>query len=162
MDAKELMNQVRECRNDEHWQNSDISKGGERLLEIIADHYEICEECRENFDLQEYEETTLIDIWHHFMAANEAPEEWICEEGLQALFDAPIGVYLVTIENSEPSKWNIATSEEGAKFDLTRKFPGVEFDDFEPCEEPEAVENEYVMLAKVNGETVARIYTEAA
>ena len=33
---------------------------------------------------------------------------------------------------------------------------------FEPCEEPEAVENEYVMLAKVNGETVARIYTEAA
>jgi hypothetical protein len=161
MNAQELMNQVRECR-EEQWQNSDISAGGERLLEIIAAHYETCEECRENFDVQEYEETTLIDLWHRFMAVNEAPEEWICEEGLQALFDAPIGVYLVTIENSEPSKWNIGTSEAGVKFGLERKFPGVEFGDFEACEEPEAVENEYVMLATVNGETVARIYTEAA
>ena len=161
MNAEELMKQVRECRG-EQWQNSDISAGGERLLEVIAAHYEICEECRENFDGQEYEETTLISLWHRFMAVNEAPEEWICEEGLQALFDAPIDVFLVTIENSEPSKWSIETSLAGAKFGLRQKFPGVEFDDFELYEEPEAVENEYVMMAAVDGEPVARIYTEEA
>lgn len=110
MNANELIYQVRECRG-EQWQNSDISSGGERLLEIIAAHYETCEECRDNFDMQEYEETTLIDIWHRFMAVNEAPEEWICEEGLQALFDHPLYVYLVTIEDSDPSEWYIETSE---------------------------------------------------
>lgn len=161
MNANELIYQVRECRG-EQWQNSDISSGGERLLEIIAAHYETCEECRDNFDMQEYEETTLIDLWHRFMAVNEAPEEWICEEGLQALFDHPLGVYLVTIENSDPSEWNIETSEAGVRFGLEKRFPGAEFGDFEVCEEPEAVEDEYVMMVTVDGETVARVYTQGA
>jgi hypothetical protein len=160
MKALELISQVAECRS-ERWQNSDIPSGGERLLEVIADHYKTCEECRETFDLMEYDEETLIDLWHDFMAQTEDPADWICEEGLQALFDHPIDVFLVTIENSDPSKWSIATSEEGAKFALREKYPGVEFGDFEPCEEPDAVENEYVMYATVEGETVARIYTES-
>lgn len=159
MNANELISQVQECRG-EQWQNSDISSGGERLLEIIAAHYGECDECRQDFDAQEYEETTLIDLWHHFMAVNEAPEEWICEEGLRALFDRPLYVYLVTIENSNPSEWHIETSEQGARFGLEKRFPGAVFGDFDLCEEPEAVENEYVMLVTVEGETVARIYTQ--
>lgn len=160
MNANELITQVQECKS-ERWQNSDIPTSGERLLEIIADHYETCEECRDTFDEQEYEETTLIELWHSFMAASEAPEEWICDEGLKMLFDHPVDAYLVTIEDSVPSEWYIRTSEEGVRSGLTKRFPGAKFSDFELCEEPEAKENEYMMLATIDDEIVARIYTQA-
>jgi hypothetical protein len=65
-----------------------------------------------------------------------------------------------TIEDSDPSEWYIETSEPGARFGLEKRFPGAEFGDFDLCEEPEAVENEYVMLVTVEGKMVARIYTQ--
>ena len=38
--------------------------------------------------------------------------------------------------------------------------PGAELeDDFVLCEEPEAAENEYMKLATLSGDVVARIYT---
>jgi hypothetical protein len=157
MNAEELIKQIQECKS-EGWQNSNIPSGGEKLLEIIADHYVTCEECRDTFDEQEYEETTLIELWHSFMAANEDPYEWICDDGLQVLFNNPLDVYLVIIEG-DPSKWYIKTSETWTRFRLEKQFLGAEFSNFELCEEPEAKENEYVMFVTVDDKIVAKVYT---
>ena len=61
MDAKTLIDQVRECKMN-NWKNSDLGRNSEKMLVAIADHFDNCEECRTEFDAQAYPETTLIDF----------------------------------------------------------------------------------------------------
>lgn len=163
MNAKELIGQVEECRS-EHWQDSDISSGGERMLEIIAAHFSVCEDCRDAFDSEEYEEEFLIDLWHRFMCQTEDVSEWICAKGLQALFDHPNDIFIIVPEAQENAgfpNFIIELSGPALEYEIGKRWPGAEIeDDFEPCEEPEASENEYVKCALLGGEIVARIYTE--
>lgn len=77
MNAKQLIEQVNVCRKN-NWQNSDLGKNSEELLEAIADHFETCEECRKEFDVQEYPEETLIEFEGNL--SNTDIYDWICEE----------------------------------------------------------------------------------
>jgi len=164
MNTNDLISQVTECRS-ERWQNSDISRGGERLLEILAAHMQECEECRDAFDAEEYEEDTLIDLWHRYMCQTEDISEWICEEGLQALFDHPLDVFVIVPAQEGVvgyPRFVIELSEPALEYEVEKRWPGAEMGDFELCEEPEASEDEYVMMVTVGGETVARVYTQEA
>ncbi len=160
MNANDLISQVMECRS-EQWQNSDISRGGERLLEILADHVQECKECRDAFDAEEYEETTLIDLWHRYMHTEDI-SEWICDEGLQAIFDHPLDVFVIVPAQEGVvgyPKFVIELSEPALEYEVEKRWPGAEMGDFELCEEPEA---SYVMMVTVGGETVACVYTQGA
>lgn len=75
MDAKTLIAQVREMQA-EDWKNSDLWQASERMLEQIADHYEQCAECAEDFDAQEYPEKTLKEFEDRLGENNVW--EWIC------------------------------------------------------------------------------------
>jgi hypothetical protein len=77
MNAKQLIEQVSECKEN-NWQNSDLGKNSEEMLEIIAEHFENCEECRKEFDSQEYSEEALIDFEGNL--SNTDIYDWICEE----------------------------------------------------------------------------------
>lgn len=59
MGAKMFISQVEECKKNH--------MAGEKIMGIIAAHYKICQECREDFDNMEYEEETLIDLWRNRM-----------------------------------------------------------------------------------------------
>jgi len=162
MNAAELIEHVEECRR-ERWQNSDISSGGERLLELVAAHFQECEECRKAFDTEEYEEETLIGIWHRYMCQNEDPAEWICDEGLQAIFDHPIGVFVIVPAQEGTvgyPEFKIELSEPALHTEIGKRWPEAEIDeDFQLCEEPEAAENEMMKNVIQAGEVVARVYT---
>lgn len=77
MNAKQLIEQVKECAKN-NWQNSDLGIDSEELLESIVDHFENCEECRNEFDAQEYPEETLIEFEDRL--SNTDIYDWICEE----------------------------------------------------------------------------------
>lgn len=77
MNAKQLIEQVNECSKN-NWQNSDLGKNSEEMLEKMAEHFENCEECRKEFDVQEYPEETLIDFEDEL--SNTDVYDWICEE----------------------------------------------------------------------------------
>jgi hypothetical protein len=66
-----------EERKKNNWQNSDIGNNAEEILEIIADHFECCEECRNDFDAQGYPEETLIDFEGRLSLTELS--DWICE-----------------------------------------------------------------------------------
>jgi hypothetical protein len=76
MDAKTLIKQVRECQKN-NWQNSDLWKDSEEMLGEIADHFETCEECRKEFDAQEYQEENLIEF--EIRLQTTEIYNWICE-----------------------------------------------------------------------------------
>jgi len=76
MKAEQLIEQVNECRKN-NWQNSDLGKNSEEMLEAIADHFETCEECRKAFDVQEYPEETLVEFENELSGTELS--DWICE-----------------------------------------------------------------------------------
>lgn len=76
LDSKQLIDQVNGCRKND-WQNSDIGKKSEEMLVLIAEHFEICEECREDFDFQEFPEKTLIEFEYRLNGTDLS--DWICE-----------------------------------------------------------------------------------
>ena len=128
MNAKELIRQVEECRAN-RWSNSDISRGGERLLEIIAAHFAVSEDCRDAFDSEEYEETTLLDLWHRYMCQTEDVSEWICEEGLQALFDHPEDIFVIVPADQGAvgyPEFIVELSEPALEFEIEKRWPGAE------------------------------------
>lgn len=77
MNAKQLIEQVKECVNN-NWQNSDLGKNSEEMLEVIAEHFKNCEECRKEFDAQEYPEETLINFEDRLSGTTRY--DWGCEE----------------------------------------------------------------------------------
>jgi len=77
MDSKQLINQVNGCRKND-WQNCNIGKKSKEMLVLIAEHFEICEECREDFDFQEFPEKTLIEFEDSLNGTDLS--DWICEE----------------------------------------------------------------------------------
>ena len=78
MDSKTLIKQVNECRTD-GWKHSDLSVNSEVILEKMAEHYEHCKSCREEFDAQSYESETLIEFERDYLY-NTHVSDWICEE----------------------------------------------------------------------------------
>ena len=66
MNAKQLIEKVNECSKN-NWKNSDLGRGSEKMLEYLADHFEMCEQCRKDFDAQEYPERTFIEIEERLM-----------------------------------------------------------------------------------------------
>lgn len=77
MKAQELINAVKECKEN-HWENSDISRRSEIMFEMIADHFDTCEDCRNQFDSMEYKRETLIDFIGEIHFDNTNLEDWIC------------------------------------------------------------------------------------
>ncbi len=77
MNSKQLIEQVNKCRQN-HWQNSDLMNKTERRLEIIADHYNTCDECADLFDVSGYESETLIDFIRESNFENTSLSDWIC------------------------------------------------------------------------------------
>jgi len=77
MNAKHLIEQTNECVSN-HWQNSDLPRNVENLYEMIAAHFIGCEECRNDFDAQEYSSETLIDFSSELHLSNTNPSDWIC------------------------------------------------------------------------------------
>lgn len=75
MNAKQLIEQVNEAKQN-NWQNSDLWKESQEMLEQIAEHFETCEECRKQFDAQEYPEQTLIEF-EDYLSGTEL-SDWIC------------------------------------------------------------------------------------
>ena len=59
------------------WKNSDLYPEVQELLERIADHYDICEECRDAFDDMGYEQETLKEMEQIFMDNIEF-SKWDC------------------------------------------------------------------------------------
>jgi len=76
MNAKQLIEQVNECAKNS-WQNSDLWKESQEMLEKIAEHFENCEECRKEFDALEYPEETLIEFEDRL--ARTEITDWICD-----------------------------------------------------------------------------------
>ena len=76
MNAKQLIEQVNVCAKN-NWQNSDLWNESQEMLEKIAEHFENCEECRKEFDAQEYPEETLIDFEDRL--ARTEISDWICD-----------------------------------------------------------------------------------
>lgn len=74
MTAIKLMQQVAECEA-EDWQNSDIGAPEQAELEIIADHFRSCQDCRAAFDAQDYPEVTIQEFAARLTGALE---DWIC------------------------------------------------------------------------------------
>ena len=77
MKANELIKQVNESVKN-NWENSDLCAYAEGLLEKIAVHFEHCEECRNEFDIQDYEETTLKEMEEVFCTSEFS--DWCCEK----------------------------------------------------------------------------------
>lgn len=73
MNSNELIEATKKCVA-AHWQNSDLPRNVEVLYEMIADHYENCEECRDQFDAEMYVSETLSEL-HMY---NTNPADWIC------------------------------------------------------------------------------------
>ena len=59
------------------WQNSDLMNETERRLEIISDHYKICEECADLFNVSGYESETLMDFVRESNFENTNLSDWI-------------------------------------------------------------------------------------
>ena len=76
MNSKEFIKQVSECQA-ENWQNSDIPREIELNLEKIAEHYQECNECRKDFDIQDYQQKTLIELTNRYDFSNIT--EWLCD-----------------------------------------------------------------------------------
>ena len=77
MNARELIDQVEICVV-ENWRNSDLWKETEEVLEKIAQHYQVCPECRNDFDSMEYEEKTLLDLENRYSFSDI--KDWVCEK----------------------------------------------------------------------------------
>lgn len=75
MDSKQLIKQVENERKNE-WKNSDIGRISEKLLEKIVSHFELCEECRRDFDAMGYPENTLIEFEHRLTGTKL--KDWVC------------------------------------------------------------------------------------
>ena len=65
-----------------NWQNSDIWREGEKMLEVVADHLKVCENCRMLFDDMYYKATTLIEWINETNFDNTAIEDWVCTEDI--------------------------------------------------------------------------------
>lgn len=77
MNAKKLIEATKECVAN-HWHNSDLPRGVEYLYEMIAAHFEVCEDCRNQFDAEEYSSETLIEFSSELHLSNTNPSDWIC------------------------------------------------------------------------------------
>lgn len=75
MDAKMLIRQVNICVNAK-WQNSQLWVESEKMLEKMAFHFSKCDECRFDFDAQEYPDETLLDFEKRLH--NTSLDDWIC------------------------------------------------------------------------------------
>ena len=76
MNAKELINQIDQTHSN-NWKNSYIDIEIQILLELIALHYKVCQDCRESFDDMEYDQTTLKEMEPIFQENNNL-DLWIC------------------------------------------------------------------------------------
>lgn len=74
MDAKEFIKMVQE----ETQGNTDIAAETWAAMRRIAAHYEQCEECRDAYDLMEYDDEDLLEMALRIEQTKEA--EWVCEE----------------------------------------------------------------------------------
>jgi hypothetical protein len=75
MNSKQLIEQV-EAEKQNGWKNSDVGKISEKLFEKIVSHFELCGECRKDFDTMEYPENTLIEFEHRLTGTKL--KDWIC------------------------------------------------------------------------------------
>lgn len=60
------------------WQDSDIDSEKESMLEVIANHFSICPECRKAFDLQGGWDGTLQNFANDYLEGTVLAD-WICE-----------------------------------------------------------------------------------
>ena len=77
MNAKQLIKATKECVAT-HWQNSDIPRNKEVLLEMISEHFKKCEECRIDFDNAQFSSETLIEFSSKHLSKSN-PSDWICK-----------------------------------------------------------------------------------
>ena len=77
MNAKQLIKATKECVAT-NWQNSNLPRNVEVLFEMMADHFEKCEDCRNQFDAEEYTSETLIEFSSELHLSNTNPSDWIC------------------------------------------------------------------------------------
>jgi len=77
MNSKELIKATQECVAN-HWNNSDIPRNNELLLETIAEHLKNCKECRIDFDNAQFSSETLIEFSSKYLSST-VPSEWICD-----------------------------------------------------------------------------------
>lgn len=77
--AKKFIKMVESERRN-HWPRSDLMSETERRLEIIADHYKVCEECVDNFNVSGFEAETLMDFIRESNFENTELSDWICEK----------------------------------------------------------------------------------
>ena len=158
MNANEFIKYVQECQRD-HWRNSDIPRYGEKMMEVIANHYSGCEKCREKFDESDASKVdTLLDIWEKSMSFFDDLEEWICEVGISDLYSHPGGAFVIVPDNAEPA-FDIVLTERELDSYIANRWPGAELEEFVFSEEPEASEDERVAGVLLDGECVARVYT---
>jgi len=77
MNSREFIDQVEACVF-QNWRNSLLWRETEQAMELIAQHLQECEECRELFDAMEYPEKTLLDMEnrHSFKDLSD----WTCEK----------------------------------------------------------------------------------
>ena len=78
MDAKQLIAATKECVAT-RWKNSDIPRNAEVLLEMMAEHFKTCEECRIDFDNAQFSSETLIEFASKYLSKSN-PSDWICKE----------------------------------------------------------------------------------
>ena len=76
MNAKQLIKATKECVAT-HWKNSDIPRNVEVLFEMMADHFDGCEECRVDFDNAQFSSESLIEFASKHLS-NTNPSDWIC------------------------------------------------------------------------------------
>lgn len=77
MNSKQLIELVNEYKSN-NWKNSDFENNSVEMFEKIAEHFEVCQECREEFDFQEFPEKTLIEF-EQILGGTEL-SDWICDE----------------------------------------------------------------------------------
>jgi ribosomal protein L37AE/L43A len=77
MTANDLIVEVRR-QELSHWQNSDIPTEGEEMLSRIGEHFLVCRECADEFDLQGYPASTTLQEFANEWLTNSKLLDWIC------------------------------------------------------------------------------------
>ena len=75
MNAIELIGAV-EVEVAREWHNSNLPAEVQDFLEDIAEHYAVCEECRDAFDDMDYDHATLQDFCE--LLDGTELSDWMC------------------------------------------------------------------------------------
>lgn len=75
MNAKQLIKIVNDPKT---WEDSDIALEYEDVLRYIANHFEKCESCRNDFDVWDCQSTTLQELVLFHIDGTDL-SDWVCD-----------------------------------------------------------------------------------